>query len=292
MRYIKPVFYDEFNCTADKCPDTCCAGWQIMIDEDSLEYYGEVKGAFGRRLRDSIDWQEGSFYQNDRRCAFLNSENLCDLYIALGPDALCDTCRKYPRHVEEYEEVREWSLSLSCPVAARIILSQQGFWNFSVEEKMLYFDIKNRDEVNIKTGSKYDNLNVYIDNNLKDEDIHERVKRAKILVVNSKDEVWILHTDDSYYFLGGHVDGDESDYECLIREIKEEAGIDYDPKIDSPFISIKYLFKDYPEEGINRGYIANYYVVYDDMVPNPDNVSLTEGEAAGHGAWSSGGSGA
>ena len=134
MRYIKPVFYNEFNCTADKCPDTCCAGWQIMIDEDSLEYYGEVKGEFGRRLRDSIDWQEGSFYQKDRRCAFLNSENLCDLYTALGPDALCDTCRKYPRHVEEYEEVREWSLSLSCPVAARIILSQQGFWDFVVEE--------------------------------------------------------------------------------------------------------------------------------------------------------------
>lgn len=123
---------------------------------------------------------------------------------------------------------------------------------------------------------------IYNDNNLKDEDIHEWVKRAKVLVVNSKDEVLIVHTDDSYYFLGGHVDGDESDYECLVREIKEEAGIDYDPKIDSPFISIKYLFKDYPEEGINRGYIANYYVVYDDMVPNPDNVSLTEGEASGH----------
>ena len=134
MKYIKPVFYDEFCCIADQCPDTCCAGWQIMIDEDSLEYYESVKGAFGKRLRDSIDWQEGAFYQNDRRCAFLNDCNLCDLYTALGPDALCDTCRKYPRHVEEYEGVREWSLSLSCPVAAKIILSQKGFWDFYVEE--------------------------------------------------------------------------------------------------------------------------------------------------------------
>lgn len=123
---------------------------------------------------------------------------------------------------------------------------------------------------------------IYNEDNLRDEEIHEWVKRAKILVVNSKDEILIAHTDDSYYFLGGHVDGDESDYECLVREIKEEAGIDYDPKINEPVVSIKYLIKDYSEERNNRGYISNYYVVYDDMVPNPNNVNLTEGEAAGH----------
>jgi len=134
MRYIKPTFYDKFSCTAAKCPDTCCAGWQIMIDEDSLERYGEVQGAFGKRLRNSIDWQEGCFYQHQRRCAFLNEQNLCDLYTALGSEALCETCRKYPRHVEEYEGVREWSLSLSCPVAAEMILSQQGFPEFIMEE--------------------------------------------------------------------------------------------------------------------------------------------------------------
>ena len=134
MRYVKPDFFDTFSCTADKCPDTCCAGWQIMIDEESLDRYAEVKGAFGKRLKNSIDWEEGAFYQNNRRCAFLNDQNLCDLYIALGGESLCDTCRKYPRHVEEYEGLREWSLSLSCPVAARMILEQKGFWSFSVVE--------------------------------------------------------------------------------------------------------------------------------------------------------------
>ena len=134
MRYIKPDFFETFACTADRCPDTCCAGWQIMIDEESLDRYAEVKGTFGKRLRNSIDWEEGAFYQNNRRCAFLNDQNLCDLYIALGGESLCDTCRKYPRHVEEYEGLREWSLSLSCPVAAEMILTQQGFWNFMIVE--------------------------------------------------------------------------------------------------------------------------------------------------------------
>lgn len=121
---------------------------------------------------------------------------------------------------------------------------------------------------------------IYNEDKLKDEEINEWVKRAKILVVNSKDELLLAHTDDNYYLLGGHVDGDESDNECLIREIKEEAGIEYNPKVDKPFVSIKYYCKDYLQEGVNRGYISNYYVIYDDMVPNPLNVSLTEWEKA------------
>lgn len=92
------------------------------------------KGEFGTRLRNSIDWEEECFYQNDRRCAFLNEKNLCDLYKALGPDALCDTCRMYPRHTEEYEGLRELSLSLSCPEAAKMILSCQEPVHFVEEE--------------------------------------------------------------------------------------------------------------------------------------------------------------
>ena len=122
MRYLKPHYYDKFVCSAGECPDTCCAGWQIVIDEQSLEKYGKEKGPFGNRLKNSIDWEEGIFYQYDRRCAFLNEEKLCDLYREMGKDALCDTCRMYPRHTEEYEGLRELSLSLSCPVAAEMIL--------------------------------------------------------------------------------------------------------------------------------------------------------------------------
>lgn len=123
---------------------------------------------------------------------------------------------------------------------------------------------------------------IYNEDKLKDEEIHEWVRRAKLLVVNSKDEILLGHTDDSYYFLGGHVDGNESDNECLIREISEEAGIEYNPNVGEPIVRIKYYCKNYPQEGMNRGYISNYYVVYDDMVVNPDNVNLTEGEKAGN----------
>ena len=134
MRYLKPHFYDKFVCTAGDCPDTCCAGWQIMIDDASLEKYKNVQGEFGKRLHGSVNWEEECFCQNERRCAFLNDENLCDLYKALGPDALCDTCRLYPRHTEEFEGLRELSLSLSCPEAAKIILSCKEPVRFLEEE--------------------------------------------------------------------------------------------------------------------------------------------------------------
>lgn len=125
MYYRKPQYYDNFTCIADRCPATCCAGWQIVIDEKSLEKYNHVQGEFGIRLQKSIDWEEGVFHQYNRRCAFLNKENLCDLYRELGAEGLCDTCHLYPRHIEEFEEIREFSLSLSCPVAAEMILGQK-----------------------------------------------------------------------------------------------------------------------------------------------------------------------
>ncbi len=123
MRYVKPQYYDEFRCIADKCPDTCCAGWQIVIDEDALEKYSRVTGPFGNRLYASIDWKEGIFRQKKGRCSFLNRENLCDLYQELGENALCRTCSMYPRHIEEFDGLRELSLSLSCPVAAKMLLT-------------------------------------------------------------------------------------------------------------------------------------------------------------------------
>lgn len=122
MEYIIPHYFEDFKCVAAECEDTCCAGWAIMIDEKSLERYQNLEGAFGNRLRNSIDWKNGSFCQYEKRCAFLNEDNLCDLHIEAGEHMLCDTCRDYPRHMEEFEGIREGSLSLSCIEAAKLIL--------------------------------------------------------------------------------------------------------------------------------------------------------------------------
>ena len=125
MEYSYPDYYKKFQCIAEKCEDTCCAGWGIAIDEKSLEKYKNFQGGFGNRLRNSIDWKEKSFEQVGKRCAFLNEDGLCDIYSEAGKDMLCLTCKRYPRHYEEFENLREVSLSLSCPEVARMILGNK-----------------------------------------------------------------------------------------------------------------------------------------------------------------------
>ena len=136
MLYSVPDYYTDFCCTADRCEDTCCAGWQIVIDYQSLKKYRKVEGPFGKRLMKSIRWSKGIFRQTgDKRCAFLNENNLCDMYTELGRESLCRTCRLYPRHVEEFEGVREITLSVSCPEVARLLLTHEEPVRFLTFEK-------------------------------------------------------------------------------------------------------------------------------------------------------------
>ena len=130
MLYTFPDYYKEFTCTADKCEDTCCAGWEIVIDKRSLNKYKmalrTADRPVKRRLLTSVKWVRGTFRQDkNKRCAFLNNSNLCDLYASLGKGALCKTCKLYPRHIEEFEDVREVTLSVSCPEVARILMNKK-----------------------------------------------------------------------------------------------------------------------------------------------------------------------
>ncbi|MBR4708162.1 MAG: flagellin lysine-N-methylase [Pseudobutyrivibrio sp.] len=134
MIYRKQLGYDSLKCIADKCPKSCCIGWQIMIDDDSQKRYSQVDGDFGERLKASINYSEGCFKQHDTRCAMLNANGLCDLQSTLGEEQLCYTCKMFPRHVEEFQDIREYSLSLACPEAARMVLSDEYQFGFTNSE--------------------------------------------------------------------------------------------------------------------------------------------------------------
>lgn len=136
MFYSVPDYYREFQCIADRCEDTCCAGWQIVVDEKALRKYKAEKGDFRKRLRKGVNWKQKTFRQDkEKRCAFLNEENLCDMYKALGAKSLCKTCRLYPRHIEEFENTREITLSISCPEVARILMDRMEPVKFLTVEK-------------------------------------------------------------------------------------------------------------------------------------------------------------
>lgn len=144
MNYVKQDDYDSFKCIAGECPKSCCIGWQIVIDKDSLKKYKKEKGEFKSRLKEGIDYKEGAFRQGcGKRCSMLNKDNLCDMQLSMGEEALCYTCGMYPRHVEEYEGIREYSLSLSCPEAARMAverIDRIGFTDSEDDEDEFYDD--------------------------------------------------------------------------------------------------------------------------------------------------------
>lgn len=127
MKETAPNYYKDFKCIADKCRHSCCVGWEIDIDEDSLDRYRAIEGEMGRRLASCIEENEdGAHFALDanERCPFLNENGLCDLYTALGEDSLCEICTEHPRFRNFFADRTEIGIGLCCEAAAKLILEQ------------------------------------------------------------------------------------------------------------------------------------------------------------------------
>lgn len=123
---FEPSYIKDFHCTASACQDTCCAGWEIVLDEEALKRYREVKGAFGKRLDRAIQTEDGEAYfalTKEKRCPFLNREGLCDIFLELGEDALCDICTEHPRFYNWIGDYTEKGLGLCCEEAERLLFA-------------------------------------------------------------------------------------------------------------------------------------------------------------------------
>ncbi|MGN1316583.1 MAG: flagellin lysine-N-methylase [Acutalibacteraceae bacterium] len=132
MFYIKPDFYHKFKCIAHKCTDSCCIGWEIDIDENTLRKYKGKNCEFGEKIRSEIiTAEDGSrcfALGENERCPFLNDKNLCEIIINCGEEYLCDICREHPRFYEWFPGVTECGLGLCCEEVCRLLLeNENGF---------------------------------------------------------------------------------------------------------------------------------------------------------------------
>lgn len=128
MKLIVPDYYADFRCIAGSCRHTCCVGWEIDIDSQSLHRYQAMPGALGERLRSHIDDLESSPHfrlSSDERCPFLNRDGLCDLIIEAGDSILCQICTDHPRFRNILSDREEMGLGLCCEAAARLILTRK-----------------------------------------------------------------------------------------------------------------------------------------------------------------------
>ena len=125
MKIIKPAYFDTFRCIAGACTDSCCKEWDVLVDPEAAAFYRALPGDLGDRLRQVLKDEDGDTVMTiiDRRCPMWRQDGLCDIQAALGHDALCKTCREFPRLTHDYGDFIEYGLELSCPEAARIIFA-------------------------------------------------------------------------------------------------------------------------------------------------------------------------
>lgn len=127
MKHFYPAYYQPFHCIAAACPDSCCQGWDVVIDSETENYYHSVQGDFGDKLREAIytdpDGDRVFRLSKEKKCPFWSADQLCDIYRKLGEEHLCDTCAQFPRITMDYTTFTEHTLALACPEAARLILS-------------------------------------------------------------------------------------------------------------------------------------------------------------------------
>ena len=134
MNIYYPSYYKQFRCIAGACPDSCCHQWQVQVDAASAEKYRALPGPLGDALRGAMVTQDAdTVLENVKdRCPMWRTDGLCRIQAEMGEGWLCDVCRDFPRLRQDYGDFVELGLEMSCPEAARIMLTCHG-WNLEKE---------------------------------------------------------------------------------------------------------------------------------------------------------------
>ncbi len=136
MEHIYPSFYKTFRCSASRCPDNCCFGWGVVVDDDTAAFYESLDTPLGHDLRKAMMIDEDGdrvFRMDSGHCPLLTADNLCRVELELGHEAPCATCRKFPRLTQDYGSFIEYGLTMACPEAARLMLLEQSSWSLETE---------------------------------------------------------------------------------------------------------------------------------------------------------------
>lgn len=152
----------------------------------------------------------------------------------------------------------------------------------SYEEMYKYYSKEEENKygvlgIEIKVLPKVNQV-IHNEDNLTLNDANKVTRRAKLIVENNNDEILICHMGVKYFLIGGHIDNDESDEQCLTREVAEESGVTLNFSNILPIASSNYINKDYPKNGDITYTNTNYYAIKYDLVPNIEMQNLTEEE--------------
>jgi lysine-N-methylase len=128
MKLRAPKYYLDFACIADRCKHSCCIGWEIDVDADTMAKYSALRGGYGEEMKKSICGDPPHFaLREGDRCPHLDERGLCRIICEFGDGYLCDICREHPRFYNSTARGREAGLGISCEEACRIVLSSDNY---------------------------------------------------------------------------------------------------------------------------------------------------------------------
>lgn len=126
MKFVTPNYLQNFKCDGSLCDSYCCREWKIIIDENTKEKYKNLPSEKYEKILSSIEKKEDNCsylkLKDNGSCPFLRDDWLCELQKNLGEDYLSNICYSYPRIATKTKDTLFQSLTLSCPLAAELVL--------------------------------------------------------------------------------------------------------------------------------------------------------------------------
>lgn len=162
---------NDFKCIGPNCIDTCCAGWDINIDENTFKKYESDKGNLkelinGKYLKNSESGDSFNYgfmkITEDNKCPFLNENLLCEIHGKCGEESLSITCRRYPRVFNIIDDIYEKSGLPSCEeICSKAFLNKEKMEFIEIEEELDENSIEIRRVIDTDAFIGSDNLIQY-----------------------------------------------------------------------------------------------------------------------------------
>lgn len=142
MKNVKPAYYDEFQCIANKCPITCCQEWKISVDNETYKKWKsmtppDTMKTPKKELKAFTTYKDNVCViglDKEQHCPFLDEDKLCKLVSAYGDESIPETCRVFPREIHEYHTRTEYSLMPQCPEMVDMLNAVKRFEIVEIDE--------------------------------------------------------------------------------------------------------------------------------------------------------------
>lgn len=233
----------QFSCIGSDCPQTCCSGWRINLDDQDIQYYKKNEHSFGHFIK-NFDFANKCMHTINRTCSNLNSDGLCGLQKKHTHRALPLTCKIYPRVFLEYKGDIYVIVALSCPEIVNLIFrGSELSWTPKKKISSQFKRIQRKHIVDCDHIDDYMRLiSVFHQYPLKKDDIDDFFSRRVALfhtitkTSSSSEDINVENLSQSLFIIANHMNTFLG--KCFLQNLKNTDGSVFLTIVKQNFLSI------------------------------------------------------